>query len=64
MKKDISNWNTVNIQDMSYMFSECHSLISLQEISKWNTNNVINFQGLFSKCNLLLLVCKKLLLTL
>ena len=29
---------TKNITNMSYMFDECSSLISLPDISKWNTS--------------------------
>ena len=35
-------WNTMNINDMSYMFYECESLISLPDLSKWNTSKVTN----------------------
>ena len=31
---DISNWNTSNVTDMSYMFDSCNSLIFLPDISK------------------------------
>ena len=30
-----------NVTNMSWMFSDCSSLISLPDISKWNTNNVL-----------------------
>ena len=29
-----------NVTDMSYMFNECSSLLSLPDISTWNTSNV------------------------
>ena len=56
--KNNDNNNTLNIKlicinnvtDMSYMFSECTSLISLSDISKWNTNNVINMSYMFDQC--------------
>ena len=31
---DISNWNTNNVNKMSYIFEECSSLLSLPDISK------------------------------
>ena len=31
---DISKWNTNNVTDMSYMFSNCKSLISLPNLLK------------------------------
>ena len=37
---DISNWNTNNVTNMSYIFYGCSSLKSLPDISKWKTNNV------------------------
>ena len=36
-----------NITDISYMFYECSSLLSLPDISKWNVNNVNNMNGMF-----------------
>ena len=36
--------------NMSEMFSNCLSLISLPDILKWNTNNVINIYKMFSNC--------------
>ena len=38
------------ITDMSDMFSECLSLISLSDISKWNTSNVTNMSHMFYNC--------------
>ena len=39
------------ITDMSSMFSNCKSLILLQDIFKWNTNNVTKMGYIFSNCN-------------
>jgi len=38
------------ITNMSFIFYECSSLLSIPDISKWNTNNVINMSYLFGKC--------------
>ena len=38
------------VNDMSYIFSNCESLLSLPNISKWNTNNIINMSNVFSDC--------------
>ena len=38
------------ITNMSYMFCNCKSLISLPDISNWNTNNVTNMSDMFSYC--------------
>ena len=34
---DISQWDTSQVKDMSYMFYECSLLKSLPDISKWDT---------------------------
>ena len=38
------------ITNMSYMFSDCKSLISLPDISNWNTNNVTDMSHMFDNC--------------
>ena len=43
---DISDWDTKNVTDMSYIFNKCSSLVSLPDISKWNTENVTNMSNL------------------
>ena len=40
---NLSNFNTKNVQNMSYMFNECSSLTSLN-LSNFNTNNVITMR--------------------
>ena len=39
------------ITDMSYMFSNCSSLIYLPNISNWNMKNVVNISFIFSQCS-------------
>ena len=39
------------LKNMSYMFSNCSSLISLPDISKWNTNNVKDMSYMFYYCS-------------
>ena len=53
---DISKWKTDNAIDMSYMFSNCKSLLSLPNISKWkiNNDNLISTSHIFNNCNSLL----------
>ena len=41
-----------NVINMSKMFSNCLSLISLPDISSWNTNNVTDMSGLFFSTSL------------
>ena len=49
---DIYNWDTSNITNMAWMFSNC-SLLSLPNISKWNISNVTNMNHMFYGCSLL-----------
>ena len=46
---DLSNFNTSNVTDMHYMFSDCSSLTSL-DLSSFNTSNVTNMTSLFRGC--------------
>ena len=39
-----------HITNMSHMFHNCHTLISLPDISKWNTQNVENMSFMFCDC--------------
>jgi len=43
-----------NITNMSYMFYNCSSLLSLPDISKWKTNNVTDMNSMFYNCSSLL----------
>ena len=45
---DISNWNTSNVTDMSFMFYDCESF--KQDISDWDVSNVTNMNYMFYKC--------------
>ena len=47
---DLSNFNTNNVTNMSYMFNECKSLKELNLIN-FNTNNVTNMTYMFNQCN-------------
>ena len=53
---NLDNFNTNNVEDMSYMFSGCSSLTSLN-LSNFNTNNVKDmnymFLGMNKNCNLI-----------
>ena len=42
------------IINMSHMFNECESLISLPDISKWDTKNVKNMSNMFTFCKSLI----------
>ena len=52
-----SNFNTNNVNNMSYMFNKCSSLTSLN-LSNFNTNNVKDMKNVFlgvenNKCKLI-----------
>jgi len=47
---DLSNFNTQNATNMSFIFSGCSSLNNLN-ISNFNTQNVTNMDGMFDGCS-------------
>ena len=47
---NISKWNTINSNNMKFLFCECSSLTSLPDLSKWNISNVNDISGLFYGC--------------
>ena len=49
---NISNFNTENVTDMSYMFEQCNNLEKIVlDSSKFKTNKVVNMVRMFSECN-------------
>ena len=46
----VCEWDTSNITNMSHMFRNCKSLLSLHDLSKWNMINVTNIKYMFSGC--------------
>ena len=49
-KLDLSDWDTSNVTDMGWMFSNCHALTYI-DLSKFNTSNVTNMSTMFFNCN-------------
>ena len=47
---DLSSFNTINANDMSFMFRGCSSLKSV-DLSSFNTNNVKNMECMFYECS-------------
>ena len=45
----LENLNTSNVKDMSYMFTRCNNLTSLN-LSQFNTSNVNNMKYMFNSC--------------
>ena len=46
---DISRWNTYNIKDMSYLFSELDHIPGHSDITKWDVSNVIDINHMFDR---------------
>ena len=51
---DFSSFVNKKVTNMSYMFSWCISLNSLQGISNWDTKNVTNMSYMFAECRSLI----------
>ena len=43
ISENFSQFDTKDVEDLSYLFYECKKLEKLPDISKWNTENVICF---------------------
>lgn len=50
-KIDVSEWDTSNVTDMSYMFANNTSLIELGQIGNFNTSKVTNMYYMFRACS-------------
>ena len=50
-----SKWCSCLCTNMSFMFAECSSLISLPNLSNWSTENVVDMSYLFLRCTSLTL---------
>ena len=48
---DLSNFNTSNVNDMSFMFNKCIKLKQIKGINNFNISKVTNKVGMFSECN-------------
>jgi len=46
---DFSSFDTKNVTDMSFMFSECENLRQL-DLTKIRTNNLTKMSNMFSEC--------------
>ena len=40
-----------DMKDISFMFSDCSSLISISKLLTWNTDNIISMKGMFAGCS-------------
>lgn len=48
--KNITSWNTKNVEDMEFLFKDCPSLVSL-DLSGWDTSKVKILYGTFYNCS-------------
>ena len=48
---DLSNFNTINVTDMGWMFNECHKLREIKGINNFNTFNIKKMNSMFQECN-------------
>ena len=48
--KNITSWNTKNVEDMEFLFRDCTSLTTL-DLSGWNTAKVTDLYGAFYNCS-------------
>jgi surface protein len=40
-----------DLKDLSFMFSDCTSLLSISKIITWNTDSIIGIKGMFAGCS-------------
>ena len=48
---DLSNFDSSNINNMSFMFTDCNKLKEIKGINKLNTNKVKDMNCMFQECN-------------
>ena len=48
---DLSNFDTSNVIDMSFLFNQCEKLKEIKGINKFNTDKLKNVQYMFYSCN-------------
>ena len=48
---DLSNFDTSNINDMSYMFNKCHGLKQIKGINNFNSVKATTMNKMFGECN-------------
>ena len=47
---DLSNFNTSNVTNMSFMFNKCYKLKEIKGINNFNYEKVLNINEMFSDC--------------
>ena len=47
---DLSNWNIMNVTNISYMFNSCSNLETVN-VSTWDVSKIEDFSGMFGYCD-------------
>ena len=47
---DLSNFNTIYVTGMLWMFNNCHKLKEIKGLNNFNTINVTNMNAMFQEC--------------
>ena len=47
---DLSNFDTINVTNMGFMFKNCHELKEIKGINNFNTKNVLTMILMFKGC--------------
>ena len=47
---DLSNFNTANVANMSFIFNKCNKLKEIKGINHFITNKVTNMRSMFQEC--------------
>ena len=48
---NLSNFNTINVSYMGFLFNECHKIKEIKGIENFNTIKVTNMNSTFQECN-------------
>ncbi len=46
----LTNWNTSNVTNMSYMFANCVRLTNIKALTTWDISNVTDMSYMFCRC--------------
>ena len=47
---DLTNWNPISLENMSYMFYLCSNLKIIKNIENWQLPNIKDVNHMFSNC--------------
>ena len=49
---DLTGWNTKNVRDFAYMFSNCSNLALIKVGSGWSTSKATTTNNMFTGCKI------------